>query len=121
VLVDAPDGAPPDAVIVATGSEVAVALAARDELAASGVPVRVVSMPSWELFAAQDALYRDDVLPPELPKVSVEAGVSQGWERWVDRCVAVNRFGASAPGDVVLRELGISAEATVAAVRALLP
>jgi transketolase len=119
VLADAPDGAVADAVIVATGSEVALALAARGELAAAGVPVRVVSMPSWELFAAQDALYRDDVLPPELPKVSVEAGVSQGWERWVDRSVAVDRFGASAPGDVVLRELGISVEATVAAVRAL--
>ena len=56
-------------------------------------------MPSWELFEAQDAAYRDDVLPPGLPKVSVEAGISMGWERWVDRCVSIERFGASAPGE----------------------
>jgi transketolase len=108
------------ATIVGTGSEVAVALAARGQLAADGIAARVVAMPSWELFAAQPQDYRDGVLPPGQPKVSVEAGVAQGWERWVDRAVAVDRFGASAPGEVVLRELGISAEATAAAVRALL-
>jgi len=121
VLVGAPDGAGDSeaAAIVATGSEVAVALAARDQLAADGIGARVVSMPSWELFAAQDAAYRDSVLPPALPKVSVEAGVAQGWERWVDRAVSVDRFGASAPGEVVLRELGITADAVAVAVRAL--
>jgi len=77
-------------------------------------------MPSWELFAAQDAGYREAVLPPDQPKVSVEAGVAQGWERWVDRCVSIERFGASAPGELVLRELGMTPEAVVAAVRALL-
>jgi transketolase len=120
VLADAPSGDAAAATIVATGSEVALALEARDALAASGIAVRVVSMPSWELFAAQDEAYRASVLPSGQPKVSVEAGVAQGWERWVDRAVSVDRFGASAPGDVVLRELGISVEATVAAVRALL-
>ncbi|MDX6643457.1 MAG: transketolase, partial [Solirubrobacteraceae bacterium] len=91
-------GAPGDdagAVIVASGSEVSVALSARELLALDGVEARVVSMPSWELFAQQDEWYRDAVLPAELPKVSVEAGASFGWERWVDRCVAVDRFGAS--------------------------
>jgi transketolase len=108
------------ATIVGTGSEVAVALAAREQLAAQGIAARVVAMPNRELFAAQDAAYRDSVLPTDRPKVSVEAGVAQGWERWVDRAVSVDRFGASAPGEVVLRELGISPEATAAAVRALL-
>ena len=61
-------------------------------------------MPSWELFAAQDDAYRDAVLPPGLPAVAVEAGVSQGWERWVDRVVAIDRFGASAPGAAGPRE-----------------
>jgi transketolase len=82
-------------------------------------------MPSWELFAAQDEAYRDAVLPPGLPSVSVEAGIAQGWERWVDRSVSIDRFGASAPGAEVLRRLGITAEAVagaavelVAAVRA---
>jgi transketolase len=117
VLVDDADAV---ATIVGTGSEVAVALAAREQLAADALAVRVVAMPSWELFAAQPEDYREGILPPGQPKVSVEAGVAQGWERWVDRAVAVDRFGASAPGEVVLRELGISAEATVAAVRALL-
>ncbi|MDX6666981.1 MAG: transketolase [Solirubrobacteraceae bacterium] len=116
-------GAPGDdarAVIVASGSEVSVALSARDLLALDGVEARVVSMPSWELFAQQDEWYRDSVLPAGVPKVSVEAGASFGWERWVDRCVAVDRFGASAPGPEVMRALGITPEAVVAEVRGLL-
>jgi transketolase len=108
------------ATIVATGSEVALALAARAQLAEEGVSVRVVAMPSWELFAAQDATYRDAVLPPGQLAVSVEAGIAQGWERWADRHVSIERFGASAPGEVVLRELGITADAVVATVRELL-
>jgi transketolase len=117
VLAEA-DGAA--ATIVGTGSEVGVALDARDLLAAEGVTARVVAMPSWELFAAQDAAYRESVLPAGQPKVSVEAGISQGWERWVDRVVSIDRFGASAPGDVMLREYGITPEAVAAAVRELL-
>lgn len=110
----------PAAVIVGTGSEVAVALEAAESLAADGVAVRVVAMPSWELFAAQSAEYRESVLPAGVPKVSIEAGISMGWERWVDRAVAVDRFGASAPGPQVLDELGINATAVVAAVRDLI-
>jgi transketolase len=108
------------AAIVATGSEVAVALAAAQTLADEGIGARVVSMPSWELFEAQDDDYRDDVLPPGLPAVSVEAGISMGWSRWVDRSVSIERFGASAPGAEVLSRLGITPEATVAAVQELL-
>jgi transketolase len=101
--------------IVGTGSEVSVALAAADRLAADGIVARVVSMPSWELFAAQDEAYRETVLPRGLPSVSVEAGVSQGWERWVDRTVSIERFGASAPGPEVLERLGITPEAVAGA------
>ena len=92
VLSDADDA---EAIIIATGSEVAVALAARDEL---DVPVRVVSMPSWELFEQQDDDYQESVLPVDLPTVSVEAGIRQGWERYADAIVSIDRFGASAPG-----------------------
>jgi transketolase len=119
VLADA-DGGEPALVIVGTGSEVSLALEAHEILAGEGIGTRVVSMPSWELFAAQDEGYRATVLPPSVPKVSVEAGVAQGWERWVDRCVSIERFGASAPGDVVLRELGMTPAAVVAAARELL-
>jgi transketolase len=110
----------PGAVIVGTGSELWVALAAADLLVGEGINARVVSMPSWELFAAQDDAYRDDVLLPGVPSVSVEAGISMGWERWVDRSVSIERFGASAPGPVVLEKLGITPEHTAAAVRELL-
>ena len=110
----------PEIAIVGTGSELSVAIGAAELLSADGVRARVVSMPSWELFAAQDDGYRDSVLPPGLPAVAVEAGVSQGWERWVDRVVAIDRFGASAPGPLVLEKLGITAENTARAARELL-
>jgi transketolase len=111
------DGPAPDAVLVGTGSEVSVALAARELLRGEGIDARVVSMPSWELFAAQDDGYRADVLPPGAPKVAVEAGVSLGWERWVDVAVSVERFGASAPAGELLERFGITPEAAAAAVR----
>ncbi len=111
-------GSAPDAVIVATGSEVAVALEAREALAASGVGAAVVSMPSWELFEAQPSSYVDEVLPDGVPIVSVEAGVPQGWERYADGSVALRRFGASAPAGEIYERLGITAEAVSAAVRA---
>jgi transketolase len=110
----------PEVAFVGTGSELSVAIGAAELLTADGVRTRVVSMPSWELFAAQDDAYRDAVLPPGLPSVAVEAGVSQGWERWVDRVVAIDRFGASAPGPLVLEKLGITAENTARAARELL-
>ncbi len=117
VLAEDPDAA---ATIVGTGSEVSLALAARELLAGEGVAARVVAMPSWELFAAQDRAYREAVLPPERPKVSVEAGIAMGWAQWVDASVSIERFGASAPGETVMRELGMTPERVAAAVRALL-
>ena len=119
VLAEARDGRP-DAVLVASGSEVALALEARAALAAEGIEARVVSMPSWELFDAQPSEYREAVLPAALPVVSVEAGVEQGWSRYADASVSVDRFGASAPGPEVFRGLGVTGEAAAAAVRALI-
>jgi transketolase len=117
VLSDA-EGDVADVVLVASGSEVSVALDARTLLAGEGIGARVVSMPSWELFEAQGADYRRGVLPAGVPSVSVEAGVSQGWLRWVDDSVSIDRFGASAPGPEVMRELGITAEHVSARARA---
>jgi transketolase len=113
------DGA--DAILIATGSEVQVALAARAELAKAGVAARVVSMPCWELFAAQPEGYRHAVLPPAITRrVSIEAGVTFGWREHIgDRGVAIgiDRYGASAPGELVLEKLGITAAAVVEAVQ----
>ena len=112
-----------DAIVIASGSEVHDALAARETLQATGIGVRVVSMPSWDVFEEQDAAYRDEVLPPGCTaRVSLEAGVTFGWSRFVgDRGVAIgiDRFGASAPGKLVARTLGISPEAVVTAVHGL--
>lgn len=101
-------GGDESAAIVATGSEVSIALEAQQLLAAQGVHARVVSLPSWELFEDQDETYRDEVLPPGLPTVSVEAGIRMGWERYADAHVSIDRFGASAPGGEVLQKLGMT-------------
>ncbi|MBA3326723.1 MAG: transketolase [Solirubrobacterales bacterium] len=114
VLADA-DGA--RAAIIGTGGELWVALAARDEL---DMPVRVVSMPSWELFEQQDDAYRESVLPADLPTVSVEAGIRMGWERYADASVSVERFGASAPGQTVLDNFGFTPANVADHVRTLL-
>ncbi|MHB0980222.1 MAG: transketolase [Thermoleophilia bacterium] len=110
-----------DAVILATGSEVAVALVAREALEAEGLGVRVVSLPSWELFEAQDVDYREAVLPSGVTaRVAVEAAVTFGWRRWVGdggAVVGIDRFGASAPGPVALAKLGITAEHVADTVR----
>ncbi|PTL59068.1 transketolase [Paraconexibacter algicola] len=106
--------------IIATGSEVAVALEAADKLAAAGVHVRVVSMPSWELFDEQDEEIQEDVLPGDLPTVSIEAGVTIGWERYADIPLGIDHFGASAPGGELLERFGITADAVVEAVQELL-
>ena len=106
--------------LVGTGSEVALCVRAAELLQAAGIAAAVVSMPSWELFADQPAAYRASVIPAGRPSLGVEAGVTQGWERWVDRAVGVDRFGASAPGAVVLAELGMNPERVAAAARELL-
>jgi len=110
-----------DCILIATGSEVSLALAARDLLAGEGVSARVVSMPSWELFAAQPGDYRDEVLPPAVAaRVSVEAASTFGWPRWTGtwgRAVGIDRFGESAPGGTVMERLGMTPEAVAAATR----
>jgi len=114
VLEDAEDGRP-DVLLLASGSEVSVAMAARKLLAEEGVKARVVSMPCLERFEEQEAAYREAVLPPSVPaRVSVEAGSTFGWARYVgDRgaSVGIDRFGASAPAERIFRELGITPEA----------
>jgi transketolase len=82
--------------------------------------VRVVSMPSWELFEQQDEDYQDDVLPEDVPTVSVEAAISMGWERWADEHVSIERFGASAPGSEVLEKFGFTPSHVAQVVRDLL-
>jgi transketolase len=107
----------PDVLLLATGSEVWITLDAAKQLAEQGVNARVVSMPCWELFEAQPADYRDEVLPPDVKaRLSVEAGVAQGWHRWVGDdgdTIALDRFGASAPGNTVLEGLGYNVENVV--------
>jgi transketolase len=121
---EAPAGTEPRLILLATGSEVALAVAAREKLQAEGIPTRVVSMPSWEIFARQPQEVRDRVLPPGVTaRLSIEAGVSLGWRRWVgDRgdSIAVDRFGASAPGEKVLAELGFNVENVIQKAKALL-
>lgn len=108
------------AAIVATGSEVEIALAARDLLAADGVAVRVVSLPSWELFRARPRDERDAILPPALPTVAVEAAAELGWSEFAQAFVGMRSFGASAPAPDLYAHFGITPAAVVAAVRDLL-
>ncbi len=116
-LVDPPS---PDAVLVGTGSEVALCLEAADLLAADDITVRVVSMPCWEAFEDQPFDLQESILPANLPTVSVEAGITLGWGEHADIAVGIDRFGASAPGELVLQELGMNAENVADAVRDLL-
>ena len=107
-------------VIIATGSEVEIALKAQAELLKQDVPVRVVSMPSMELFAQQTAEYRASVLPAGVRRVAVEAAHPQSWHRWVGEdgaIVGIEQFGASAPYQRIYEEYGITAAKVVAAVR----
>jgi transketolase len=117
-VVRAPSG-DPALVIVATGSEVALSIAAADQLAGDGVDVQVVSLPSWDRLAAQDAGFRDSLFPSGVPVLSVEAGTTFGWERFADDSVGIDRFGASAPGAVVLDRLGINVGHVVERAKAL--
>ena len=120
---DADSPVTPAVIIIATGSELSLALEARERLQQDGTPTRVVSMPCCELFAEQDESYRNEVLPPTVTaRLSVEAGARLGWDRWVGSrgdCVSIDRFGASAPGDVALKELGFNVEHVVARARSL--
>ncbi|HLB27574.1 MAG TPA: transketolase C-terminal domain-containing protein, partial [Dehalococcoidales bacterium] len=107
----------PDVIIMGTGSEVHLALAAGRTLLEKGIYARVVSMPSWELFEAEPPDYRNHVLPPGIRvRISIEAGTPLGWERYVGLdgiIVGIARFGASAPGNVVYERLGLTAQRVV--------
>ncbi|HEX8724061.1 MAG TPA: transketolase [Gemmatimonadaceae bacterium] len=122
VLADPAQGAP-KVVLMSAGSEVQLVLAAQAALAAQGIPARVVSMPSHELFAAQDAAYRDQVLPPGVPRVAIEAAQPMSWYRWTGTAGAViglDHFGASAPYEKIYSAFGITADAVVRAAQTLL-
>jgi transketolase len=123
VLRDA-EGGTPSLILIATGSEVHLASAAADVLNADGVATRVVSMPSWELFDAQPHAYRDEVLPPTVrARLAIEAGATQGWRAYVGDAgyvLGIDRYGASAPGDVVLDKYGFNVDNVVTLARDLL-
>jgi transketolase len=117
------------AILLATGSEVAIAMEARDLLQAEGIGTRVVSMPCWELFEEQDESYRKRVLPAGTVRVAVEAGIRLGWDRWLfdergrrgkGDFVGMHDFGASAPAEVLYEKFGITARAVASRVKALL-
>jgi transketolase len=119
-----PSGRVPQLILIATGSEVSLALEAREKLQAEGIPTRVVSLPCWELFEEQSRDYRNEVVPPGVTaRLGIEAGVCQGWDRYVGprgAVVCLNRFGASAPGDVAMRELGFNVDNVLKHAKALL-
>ena len=114
----------PEIILMATGSEIQLIVKAGEKLAAEGKSVRLLSFPSWELFKVQNQTYRDKVLPKYIrTRLAVEAGVSQGWKRWVGDAgdvIAIDRYGASAPGNVVMEKLGFSVENVLARAKALL-
>ncbi|HEX4198571.1 MAG TPA: transketolase [Caulobacteraceae bacterium] len=121
VLAEAEGGAP-DVILIATGSEVSLCVEARETLAGDGVRARVVSLPCWELFEAQDQAYRDEVLPPDIAaRVTVEAAAALGWDRYAGptgTVIAMRSFGASAPGKAVMKRFGFTAEAVYEAAKA---
>ncbi len=123
VLADVGD-AEPELILMASGSEVSLIVEAGARLASEGVNVRLVSFPSWELFAAQDEAYRNQVLPPHVTnRLSVEAGISQGWERWVGGqgdCISIDRFGASAPYKVIFEHFGLTVDNVISRARQLM-
>ena len=124
VLSDAAN-APPALILIASGSEVGLIVAAAERLQAEGIAVRCVSMPSWDLFEAQPQSYRDEVLPPKVTaRLAVELGVEQGWSRYVgdkgDMLGIVDRFGASAPAEVLMEQYGFTVDNVVARAKKLL-
>ncbi|MBK7707760.1 MAG: transketolase [Acidobacteria bacterium] len=119
VLAEASNGSP-KLIIIATGSEVGLALEARERLEADGIATRVVSMPCWEFFDEQSVDYRESVLPRSITaRLAIEAGVSMGWAKYAGETLTVDKFGASAPAEVVFREYGFTVENAVAMAKRL--
>ncbi len=123
-VIDGAEHDEPDLILIASGSEVSLIVAAAEALGQEGVKVRCVSMPSWDLFEAQPASYREAVLPPSATRrLAVEAGATFGWERWVGQAgdvIGIDHFGASAPAKVLMKEFGFSADNVIARARRLL-
>ncbi len=124
MLADFGDAADKRVVVLATGSEIALAMGARDALAKEGIAVRVVSMPCTSLFDRQDAAYRASVLPRGIPRVAVEAGVTDGWRKYVGAVddpeagvVGIDTFGESAPAGALFKHFGFTVENVAAAIR----
>jgi transketolase len=112
----------PDVILIGTGSELEMAVAAGEKLTAEGKKVRVVSMPCWELYEEQPQSYKDSVLTPGVPKVSVEAGSTFGWQKYVGEkgvCIGVDDFGASAPAPILYEKYGITVDAVVNAAKSI--
>ncbi len=123
VLYQSKDGTP-DLIIIATGSEVTLALDCISALEEKGLNTRVVSMPCWELFEAQDKVYKDEILPPSVKnRISLEAGQTLGWERWVGQygvSLGVTEFGLSAPGDIIFKEFGFTVENVISMIEKMM-
>jgi transketolase len=123
VLADIGDGYP-EIILMASGTEVGLIIAAGSRLAAEGINVRLVSFPSWELFEVQDVSYSEEVFPSSIPvRLAVEAGVAQGWEKWVGdkgEIISIERFGASAPYSINLEKFGFTVENVIAEAKVLL-
>jgi transketolase len=122
-VLDDCDGTP-QIILLSSGSEVHIAREAYQKLSVEGVKVRVVSMPSWELFDAQDSAYQESVLPAAVTaRVSIEAGVTQGWHKYIGQrgiAIGLDRFGASAPYQVIYEKLGLTAQAVIDAAKKLI-
>jgi len=110
----------PDIILIATGSEVNLAMESKTAFESDGLSVRVVSMPSWELFEKQPENYRRDLLLNDVPKLAIEAGITQGWRKYADDVIGLDHFGASAPGPVVFEKLGFTVDNIVKRIRTLL-
>src|SRR5205823_2597716 len=124
ILADAPEGKTPEIILIASGSEVSVALEAHQKLVVEGIAARVVSMPSWDLFERQPQNYREEVLPPRVTaRLAIEAAAPLGWERYVGpkgAVIGMRRFGASAPYKVLAEKFGFTSENAVKQARQLL-
>ena len=118
------NGANPEVIIMASGSEVSLAVDAFNLLQSEGVKLRVVSFPSWELFEVQSGAYKESVLPKSVKaRISIEAGVSQGWGKYLEEygeAISIEKFGASAPYETIFKEYGFTVDAVVKKVKTVL-